>query len=181
MSDFAQRLQEAAAILQNDLSGLTDEQFNWKPAAESWSIAQCILHIVKTNKGYFPIYERLSNGEYQFNFWEKRGWLKGMWTNFFVNGVDPKNAKRLKAPGSIQPTQSHIDQSISNKMLEQNQKLLSYYDKIGNGESGSRIVSSPFASFITYPLSATFDIVSLHELRHLQQAVRVKNHTAFPN
>lgn len=180
MENFAERLNEAARILEQELSGLSDEQFNWKPAPESWSIAQCILHLVKTNKGYFPVYERLASGEYAPNFWEKLGIGKSMFARFFVEGVDPKNIKKMKAPGSIRPGKSHIDQSIRGKLLEQHAKMLGYHDSIQTKNEMGRIVSSPFANIITYPVSATFDIVCLHELRHLQQALRVKNHPGFP-
>ena len=31
---------------------LTSEQINWKPAAESWSVGQCLDHLIKANERY---------------------------------------------------------------------------------------------------------------------------------
>jgi hypothetical protein len=180
MSEFATRLEEAAKLLNTDLSGLSDQQFNWKPAADSWSIAQCILHLVKTNKSYLGIYEKFATGTYERTWWEKVGLFNSFWAKFFINGTDPNNVRKWKAPAVVQPTQSHIAQTISEKLLEQNGKFLGYYEKLGNSEHASLVISSPLASVITYPLSTTFEVISLHELRHLQQALRVKNNPQFP-
>lgn len=180
MEDLTVRLAALAPLARREFEGLSDEQFNWKPAADSWSIAQCLLHLVKTNKAYFPIYDRLASGSYAPNFWERRGWFGTFWKNFFVNGVDPKNVKKMKAPSSINPVQSHIDKSILDKLEEQNGKVTGYYDKLRGPELEQTIVSSPFATFIVYPAACTFDIIVLHEERHIQQALRVKDHPGFP-
>lgn len=45
----AERNSEAAQTLAADLS---DAQLNWKPAAEQWSIAQCLEHLAVATHGF---------------------------------------------------------------------------------------------------------------------------------
>jgi hypothetical protein len=175
MNNFIETLNANTTFAKDEFSGLPDDQFNFKPSSDKWSIAQCILHLVKTNKGYFPIYDKLLDGSHAPNFFEKAGIFSGFWEKLFVNGVDPKNVKKMKAPSSIQPGQSHIDKSILAKLEEQNKKLSDYYRQLEPKGLDKIIVSSPFAKFIVYNAACTFDIVALHEQRHLQQAKRVKD------
>ncbi len=175
MENYLDRLRYNTAFAREEFGSLNSEQFNFKPAADKWSIGQCIHHLVKTNKAYFPLYDKLLRGNFSPNFFEKNGWLSDFWEKFFVNGVDPKNMKKLKAPLTIQPEQSNIELTIIDKFTEQNEKIESYYKQLHSGGLDKVIISSPFAKFITYKTGCTFDIIALHELRHLQQAKRVKD------
>lgn len=37
-----------------EFSNISSEQLNWKPSAESWSIAQCLDHLIIADSSYFP-------------------------------------------------------------------------------------------------------------------------------
>jgi hypothetical protein len=47
---FIQRMlqkgKEAGEKVKNEFENITQEQLNWKPAPESWSIGQCLDHLV---------------------------------------------------------------------------------------------------------------------------------------
>jgi hypothetical protein len=175
MENYIDVLNANSELATREFSSLSEDQFNFKPSPDKWSIGQCILHLVKTNKSYFPIYERLSEGNYDPNFFEKMGWFSGFWEKFFVDGVDPKNVKKMKAPAAIQPAQSNIGKEIIVKFAEQNEKIASYYQSLQAKGIDKVIVSSPFAKFIVYNAACTFDIIALHEQRHLQQALQVRD------
>ena len=119
-----------------------------------------------------PIYERLTGENYKPNVFEKIGLFKGFWERFFVKGVAPKNRRKMKAPAAIQPGQSHIDKSIIDKLVDQNKKIIEYYLQLQTQDLKKVVVSSPFAKIVTYNAACTFDIIALHEQRHLQQAKR---------
>lgn len=175
MDNYIETLHANSVFARNEFSELTPEQFNFKPSPDKWSIAQCLLHLVKTNKGYFPVYEKLLSGNYTPNFFERMGLGKGLFEKLFIEGVDPKNIKKMKAPASIQPGQSHIDKSIIEKLVEQNKKVAEYYLQLQDKDLKSITISSPFANIIVYSADCAFNIVNLHEQRHLQQAKRVKD------
>lgn len=175
MENYLSSIYANSEYAQNEFGNLSDEQFNWKPSADKWSVAQCILHLVKTNKGYFPLYDRLLSGHFEPNFFEKTGWFADFWGKTFVNGASPKSTRKLIAPKSVRPQQSHIDKSIIAKLVEQNQKIGEYYRQIETKGLGNTVISSPMIKLVVYRTSCSFDIVNLHEQRHLQQAKRVKD------
>ncbi|MGE0392539.1 MAG: DinB family protein, partial [Vicinamibacterales bacterium] len=43
---------DAAAALAEPLS---DDQFNWQPAPDAWSVAQCLEHLNATARSYLPM------------------------------------------------------------------------------------------------------------------------------
>ena len=52
--------------IQQDTSGivanLSDGQFNWRPAANRWSIGECFDHLNATARAYMPAIDRASRG-----------------------------------------------------------------------------------------------------------------------
>ena len=60
---------EAVAGDANTFFGqLNSEQLNWKPAADSWSVAQCLDHLISANREYYPVFDRILKGEYRKTF-----------------------------------------------------------------------------------------------------------------
>src|SRR5262249_33934007 len=35
------------------------EQLNWKPSADSWSVSQCLEHLISSNQAYDPVLDRI--------------------------------------------------------------------------------------------------------------------------
>lgn len=57
-------------------------QLNWKPAEKSWSVAQCFDHLITVHSMYFPLFERMANGDMRQSFWEKTSPLSGFFGDF---------------------------------------------------------------------------------------------------
>jgi arginine decarboxylase len=41
---------------------LTSAQLNWKPAPDSWSVAQCLEHLIAMNADFFPAFDAITRG-----------------------------------------------------------------------------------------------------------------------
>src|SRR5262245_4750118 len=41
---------------------LNSRRLNWKPADDSWSVAQCLDHLISINGEYYPTFNRILNG-----------------------------------------------------------------------------------------------------------------------
>jgi uncharacterized damage-inducible protein DinB len=50
---------------------LSEEQFNWKPNTKSWSIAQCLDHLIVSNEKYFPVFEAVFAERYHSKWYQK--------------------------------------------------------------------------------------------------------------
>ena len=159
---------------------LSDHQFNWRPASEAWSVAECIEHLNVTARMYLPkldqaIADAISRGRYgegPFRY----AWL-GRW---FVPMMEPPANVRLKAPKSFHPGPTR---SRSEIMAAFRAYQVQYIDRLrqANGLDLARAhVSSPAAAWIRFSLGSGFDLMAAHERRHLWQATNVVRHPQFP-
>ena len=54
--DVLKTLDRMTSEYQRDLGQLSSTQLNWKPDPKSWSVGQCIDHVIVTNELYFSIF-----------------------------------------------------------------------------------------------------------------------------
>jgi uncharacterized damage-inducible protein DinB len=161
--------------------GLSPAQLNWKPDEKSWSVAQCLDHLITTHSQYFPLFERLSSGEALPTTWEKISPLSGFFGRFLVKSLDPANLKKMKAPGKAQPSASEIEGDIVDRFSGHQQQLIDHLQKIPSDLDRARtIVTSPLLGIVTYSLDDTLTILVVHCQRHFGQARRVTESAAFP-
>ncbi len=172
---------ESSSKRVKDIFGeLTENQLNWKPASDKWSVGECISHLVVTNKTYYPALNKITKGEYSSSLWAKISPLSGVWGNLLLKTVSPENAKKTKTAGIFQPSKSSISKEIINELEKSNNEFISYLKKLGNVDLKKTKISSPVTGFITYSLDDTLKIITYHEVRHINQAKLVTETEGFP-
>ena len=91
-------------------SDLNAEQLNWKPNAETWSIAQNIDHIIKLNNSYCTVFENLKQGKNKLPFISRFGFVVRFFLLIQLNHMQTPAEKRkvkLSNFGSRVKTISH--------------------------------------------------------------------------
>ncbi len=161
--------------------GLTAQQLNWKPVPDQWSVAQCFDHLVTANNAFFPIFEKILNGEKKTTFWESLPWLPAFWGKMVIKAVNPKTTSRRKAPKIFHPSSSSIDPAVIHRFIEQQNQLIRYMKATEDLDLEKIKISSPVSNLITYSLMDAYRIVITHEERHFLQATRVAETDGFPN
>src|SRR5262245_66249953 len=79
---------------------LNSEQLNWKPAADSWSVAQCLDHLISANHEYQPVFDRILNGEYRKTFLHGMPFLPALFGRMMINAVSSDSQRMLKYHGA---------------------------------------------------------------------------------
>lgn len=59
IEDCLQRTETNVERVKSTYSSLSENQFNWKPSAEVWSVGECINHLIVTNELYLVKIEKL--------------------------------------------------------------------------------------------------------------------------
>ena len=172
---------QAEEKVRSSFSNLTAEQLNWKPAPEKWSIGECLHHLIRTDRGYFPILEKITSNNYKMSFWQRASPFSKMWGGMFKKYLQENVTRKLKAPGKSQPSKSEIRTDIIDKYNQNLSKLLNYVDRCRNVELEKTIITSPMLSIVTYNLHDVITFLIQHEHRHINQAMRVKESEGFPN
>jgi hypothetical protein len=114
IDDLEQITNDASA----SFGGLDASQLNWKPAADSWSVAQCLDHLITINSLYFPIFEKMGSGRVVNTFLEKYSPLSGFFGRFLIKAMMPENPKKMKTSKKAYPSSSEIDGNIVERFAE---------------------------------------------------------------
>ncbi|MBP7272631.1 MAG: DinB family protein [Saprospiraceae bacterium] len=151
-------------------SSLSQSELNWKPNAESWSIAQNIDHLIVINESYFPILKALHQQQYKVSFLGKIGFITDFMGNFILKSVEPSRKQKIKTFPVWQPQTGSINGDIIKKFV-QHQTMLKQQivDALPLLQKGT-VVASPANKNIVYTLDKAFEILITHEQRHLAQA-----------
>jgi hypothetical protein len=161
--------------------GFSPGQLNWKPAENSWSIAQCLDHLITTHSQYFPLFDRLAAGDSKPTTWEKISPLSGFFGRYLIKSLDPDNVKKLKAPGKAQPSASEISGDIVDRFGDHQRQLIEHLQKLpADLDPAKTIITSPLVGIVTYSLLDCYQIIVVHCWRHLGQAKRVAESDNFP-
>lgn len=175
-----QRGQEAKDKVKLEFSGISSKQLNWKPLPESWSIAQCLDHLIVSDSSYFPSLEKVTEGNYKMSFWERYSPFSGILGRIFKNQLQEEVRRKLTAPKKFQPSASSMKIEIIDDYHKNLATFLAYVTNCRNIDLDKTIITSPVVGMITYSLRDVLHFLVNHEHRHINQAIRVKRDEKFP-
>lgn len=179
VNDIGKRLDTVSNTVQSRFSHLTLEQLNKKSSLDSWSIAQCLDHLIVTNKSYYPQYNALIEGKPIPNLWKSVPLISDFFGNLLKRSMRPDETKKFKTQPAFQPSQSNLPSDIVVKFLDSQVELKEFLNRLSRFDFAKEKITSPAANFITYSLDDLLEITALHEERHLKQAERVAEQMGF--
>ncbi|MGH9936954.1 MAG: DinB family protein [Blastocatellia bacterium] len=159
---------------------LNERQLNWKPAADSWSVAQCLEHLISTNREFFPVFDRILKGELRQTLLQRLPYLPRMFGRMMVKSLSPNSHQKFKAPASAQPSSSSTGLQIVGRFITHQRETLAKMKSLQEYDPAKIIITSPFASVLVYSLLDAFRLIVAHERRHFAQAQRVMEADGFP-
>lgn len=159
---------------------LSNEQLNWKPNSDQWSVGQCFDHLIKINSTYFPQFESIIKDPRKQKFWEKYSPLSGFFGNLLFKNLSPESERKLKAPKVARPSASNISPNIIEDFVRHQAELIDKIRQTENLDTKKIIITSPFIKAITYSLYDGYRIIYTHERRHFNQAKRLIETGGFP-
>jgi uncharacterized damage-inducible protein DinB len=166
--------EEAKRKMGSEFSSISLRQLNWKPAPKSWSIAQCIDHIIIADSLYFPTLKRIIEGNYEMSFWEKKSLFSNFFGRFFVNALQEEAKKKMKTTKVFLPSRSDIDLGIIERFYQHHDTFMNFVASCSSINLEEIIITSPEFRFVTYNLKDVLTFLVQHEHRHINQAIRVK-------
>ncbi len=170
MKNWIAQINETTTIFQASFGTLTEKELNWKPNPATWSIAQNIDHLITINQTYFPILMALKTEKYQPHFMTKIGFLTSFLGNMLLKAVEPTNKKKIKTFPIWEPATSQISGDILARFAKHQGQLKQEITAAKVFVEKGTVISSPANKYIVYKLATAFDIMVMHEKRHLEQA-----------
>ncbi|MEO1051772.1 MAG: DinB family protein [Bacteroidota bacterium] len=167
--NWLDQIDDITAAFTAQFNGLTTEELNWKPSNDVWSIAQNMDHLIVINESYFPLIQQLKSGTLKTPMLAKLGFVTNMFGKMILNASKPDRKKKIKTFPVWEPDQSHIA-NIVERFAAHQKALKSEIEASGKLIDADAVIVSPANKNIAYKLETAFDIIVVHEQRHLEQA-----------
>jgi hypothetical protein len=163
-------------------AGLSHTQFNWRPAPEKWSIAECFAHLNVTGEGVVKQIRSSIADARRRGLVGSGPFAYGWFARWFERSQEPPVKKRFSTPSVMRPDRRQ-DYDVD-AVMDRFRALLSEWREclsLAEGLDLSRVKAPSMATrLLRFPLGATFRIHTAHERRHLWQAQQVRNGPGFP-
>ena len=180
LEDYRQQLEAAKQEAQGLLADLTETQFNWRPEAGRWSIAECVAHLNTTNQLYLAAIDKSLERARDRRLFGEGPFRHGFLGNWFVRSIEPPPKRRFKAPKVFAPPPNQSLTSVAAEFMQIHEEILARLRQANGIDLVRARVVSPVSSLFRLSLGQSFALIAAHNRRHLWQARQVKAHRAFP-
>ncbi|HUF03475.1 MAG TPA: DinB family protein [Aridibacter sp.] len=185
MTETSQQLIERVCEVTSDardaFGQMTGDQLNWKPGPDKWSVAQCIDHLITTNRSYFEMIEKVVGGELQPNLWSRIPFWSGLVGYLIRRAVEPGSTRKVKTFPVFEPSQSDVPDTVVEDFAQCQERLMSYIRQTDHLDRDKVKLVSPVSDKVPLSLANAFEIIVIHERRHFQQAVAMTESDGFPD
>lgn len=172
-------INQITQTVENEFGHLDENQLNRKIIKRSWSIGQCLDHIIVSNEMYFPALENVISGKYRETYWEKNNILTRYTGRRMISTLGPVVEKKYKSPKPFIPKSSEIKPDIIISFKAHQKKLIELFSILETRKYVNQVITSPVASLITLRVGDVIDLIIVHEQRHLNQALTLKKSFDF--
>jgi len=173
LTELQQNNEEARQFLH----GLTEAQMNWVPEPGTWSVAQCLEHLTVANSEFRPYLEQAiakarqrpaTTAPYRMTL------MGGM----LIRAMQQEGGRKYKAPKKFQPLPEPPPGALV-RFLGAQRHIASLAER-AQGADITVKMRSPATPFVRYSLADAFELIVVHNRRHLRQARRVTERQDFP-
>lgn len=177
--DCISKTEQNIEKVKNTFSDLSENQFNWKPTNDVWSIGECLSHLITTNALYLVKIENLINKS-QVTSNKDFPYSQSFMGKMIAKGVDPSNVKKAKTFKVFFPGKSKVEKTVIEKYIISSGKLIELTNKLQNQNLNKLKLSSPVNILIRLNLGDPLIIIPKHDKRHINQAERLMRLENFP-
>jgi len=166
-----QELADNAIRAQQLFEGIHSHQLTLRPDPDSWSIAECVVHLNLYSRAFVPIIEDAC----------KQGALRAS-SPFKMDLLGRIIKFSLEPPVKLKSVTAHRFEPLVTEPLEeilptflelQNQLISTVYHADALDLNAIK-VRSPVSTRVSYNLFSCFEIISAHQRRHIWQAEIVR-------
>ncbi|HWQ03541.1 MAG TPA: DinB family protein [Candidatus Nitrosotenuis sp.] len=167
-------LQKTEKMFLRSISKISDAQYNWKPAPERWSVAECAEHLALTEDLiYKMITEQLLKAPAAP---EKKAEVAGK-DDLVLEKIADRSQK-FNAPEMIQPKRTFATRDELVKHFKASRARLAQYVKSTNDDLRVHFQEHPVMKLLDAYQWVLLN--SAHTERHTKQILEVKAEAAFP-
>jgi len=166
-------LEETRDDLQATINGLTEDQFNFKPAADKWSIKECLQHIAASEAALWQMCDGALKAPANP---EKRSEIK-VTDEQLMKMISDRSTKR-QTIDPLKPENSTYTTALdaANAFKASREKLIKYV-KNSKDDMRNHVAETPLGAIDAYQIVL---FIGAHSNRHTQQMAEVLADPNFP-
>ena len=163
------------------VDGLSEEQLNWKPATDRWSMAECLDHLSISELSFKPyLADAIARGRQRFPVNAPPPYLPSMMGGWLARALVPENTGKMKAPQILQPFNPSAILGAIDRFLGQQAELRHWVVDARGIDYNKTRLRSPVTRLVRYSVADAYVVMVVHARRHLGQAARVRLAPGFP-
>lgn len=180
LSDIQAEFDAIAQSAGSMFGHLDDRQLNWRPDPGSWSVGQCLDHLLTANREMFQAMDRALDDRRPRTVWQRLPLVPSLLGRLLIRSQTPSGTRKFKAPAKAAPAGSVLDRGIVTRFVDGQRDAKVRLQAVAGRDPARTIMVSPFAAFIPYNVLDGWRLLVAHEHRHLAQARRVIATSGFP-
>ena len=154
--------------------GLTDEAFNWRPAQDRWSIAECFEHLNMTAAAYLPRFDAVIAGARTAGWTSPGPFSYGFIERWAAKSMEPPAKRRLPAPAMLRARGPLARDAVMTRFMEMQDAIAERVRRADGVDLRRAKVKALFGPF-WFSLGQSIQLALAHERRHIWQARDVRN------
>ncbi|HEV7349530.1 DinB family protein [Telluribacter sp.] len=169
------------ARVNDELERLTEVQKSWKPAADQWSIVECLAHLNLSNTYYIRQIQKKTDDarRVEVNPGDKRFSMSAN-GKLMLKVLDPASKMKIPAPLSARPRSNPDPNAVFERFNELENLFLELVPQTAKLDLEQEKVISPFVSWLKFRVGDVLLFLTAHTQRHVNQAFRVMQAPNFP-
>ncbi len=136
-----------------------------------WSAAENVMHLVRINESYFPIFDALIEGNYKLNKFPLSRWLSKLSGRMILRSVSRDRSIKRKTLPIWEPQNLHEAAGIFDAYRKNHEELKFRLPNLIPALVAGARIASPANEYIQYALEDALRILIEHEWRHYAQAL----------
>jgi len=171
--------------LNEQIHMLSENQLNWKPSAEKWSVLECLEHIMLSGQYYIDEINNRLTGETPESNPLNLDFKPGIIGNYSVKSMKPgpsgEITGKMKTFKRMEPGKSNLDQEgVLADFARYQADLNAVIEKSKYYNLNKVKIRSSIGNLIRFKLGDALRFVVAHNQRHIQQSLNVMKSAGFP-
>jgi hypothetical protein len=158
---------------------LSHEQFNWRPAPERWSIAECFDHLNASARAFVPAMDAAIADARARRLESQGPFTYPLIERVFVRVNEPPPKLTFRAPRALKPSPGKEVDLVLGEFMNW-QTALGERIRRADGIDLRRARHKSPVGPLKWSLGTMFAVVLAHERRHTWQARQVRREIGFP-
>ena len=162
------------------MSGLSDQQFTWRPAPLRWSTGECFEHLnISAAKLFIPGIDAAIATAQRLGLRSSGPFVYPALQRMFLRLSEPPPHVRFKAPPLVRPASQRPLDAVRREFMEWQDRLGQRLRQADGLDLFRARQASPLRIW-RWSLGTYIAVMLAHERRHIWQARQVRNERGFP-